>query len=74
MSPTELTHKLQDYKEELRNLRFNKVIGQLANTSRIHIVKRYKAKINTDNPKTPVVVRMNNKLESEPEQACEAKL
>ncbi len=47
MTASELKHKLQDFKEEFRNLRFNKVIGQLANTSRIKNVKRYIARINT---------------------------
>ncbi len=47
LSTTDLNHKLKDFKEELRNLRFNKVIGQLANTSRLYTVKRSIAKINT---------------------------
>jgi large subunit ribosomal protein L29 len=47
LSIQELNHKLADFKEELRNLRFNKVIGQMANTSRLKIVKRHVARINT---------------------------
>jgi len=43
----ELTHKLSDFKEELRNLRFSKVIGQVSNTGRLRVVRRSVARINT---------------------------
>jgi large subunit ribosomal protein L29 len=43
----ELTHKLSDFKEELRNLRFSKVIGQVANTGRLRVLRRSIARIST---------------------------
>ena len=47
LTVAELKHKLGDLKEELRNLRFSKVIGQVANTGRPRVVRRSIAKINT---------------------------
>ncbi len=47
MTVPELKHKLGDLKEELRNLRFSKVIGQVANTGRLRVVRRSIARINT---------------------------
>jgi len=47
MSVLELKNALQDLRTELRTLRFNKVIGQVANVSRIRLVKRRIASILT---------------------------
>jgi ribosomal protein L29 len=40
MSVNDLKNMVQDLKNELRTHRFNKVIGQAANTTRSRIVKR----------------------------------
>lgn len=47
MSVAELTERLDGYKEELFNLRFRLATNQLDNTSRIGMVKRNIARINT---------------------------
>lgn len=47
MSLQELQNTLQDSKEELRNLRFNTVIGQAANAARPKVVRRTIARIRT---------------------------
>ena len=43
----ELNEKHRQYKEELFNLRFQKAIGQLQNTSRIKAVKKTIARVLT---------------------------
>lgn len=47
MTKTEIELKLHQYKEELLNLRFQKVTGNLLNPSRIKQVKREIARIET---------------------------
>jgi large subunit ribosomal protein L29 len=47
MSREDLIEALDEHKEELFNLRFQKVIGQLDNTARIGEVKRDIARIAT---------------------------
>lgn len=40
MKPGEIETKLSDAREELRNLRFQQVTGQLTDTSRLRILRR----------------------------------
>ena len=40
MKPGEIETKLTDARDELRNLRFQQVTGQLTDTSRLRILKR----------------------------------
>lgn len=47
LSVGELTERLDEYKEELFNLRFRLATNQLDNTSRIAMVKKNIARINT---------------------------
>ena len=44
----ELFDKLADAKEELFNLRFQHVTGQLDNTARLGVVRKQVARINTE--------------------------
>lgn len=44
----ELDKQLQQCKKELMNLRFQKALGELKNTSRFKIVRRLIAKIKTE--------------------------
>ena len=48
MSNGELLDKLASAKEELFNLRFQHVTGQLDNTARLGVVRKQVAKINTE--------------------------
>ena len=48
LGDTDLVEKLADSKEELFNLRFQNVTGQLSNYSRISEVKREVARIRTE--------------------------
>ena len=43
----ELNEKHRQFKEELFNLRFQNAIGQLKNSSRIHVVKKTIARVLT---------------------------
>lgn len=45
---TELLDKLAEAKEELFNLRFQHVTGQLDNTARLGVVRKQVARINTE--------------------------
>ena len=63
LSIEELNSKLSDFKEELRNLRFNKVIGQVANTARVKIVRRSIARINTILNEYKLNIRKNKTTE-----------
>jgi large subunit ribosomal protein L29 len=57
----ELSDLLIDFKKEAFNLRFQKVSGQLVNTSRIRLVKKLIAKIKTiQNEKDSSVVGVKN--------------
>jgi large subunit ribosomal protein L29 len=47
LSNAELDQKLKDFKEELFNLRFQQVTGQLDNPMRIRMVKKTIARIKT---------------------------
>jgi large subunit ribosomal protein L29 len=47
LGDAELLEKLRESKEELFNLRFQHVTGQLDNTSRLREVRRQVARINT---------------------------
>lgn len=47
MSEAELKQKLEDLKDELFNLRFRSVTGQLDNPMRIHEVRKSIARIQT---------------------------
>ena len=47
LSETELEEKFKHYKEELFNLRFQAVTGQLSNPSRISLVRRNIARVKT---------------------------
>lgn len=47
LSPSELTDKLSELKEELFNLRFQHATGQLDNPARIRQVKKSIARIKT---------------------------
>ena len=47
-SDSELLDKLADAKEELFNLRFQHVTGQLDNTARLGAVRKQVARINTE--------------------------
>ncbi len=47
LNDTELSHRLGEAKEELFNLRFQNATGQLDNVSRISIVRRDIARIET---------------------------
>lgn len=47
LSTAELEEKLQDYKKELFNLRFQKAVNQLENPKRISEVKKTIARILT---------------------------
>ena len=47
LSETELEEKFKQYKEELFNLRFQAVTGQLSNPSRISLVRRNIARVKT---------------------------
>ena len=44
----ELFEKLSDAKEELFNLRFQHVTGQLDNTARLSVVRKQVARVNTE--------------------------
>ncbi|MCD9625479.1 50S ribosomal protein L29 [Rhabdothermincola salaria] len=48
VSDTELFTKLAEAKEELFNLRFQNVTGQLENSSRLGIVRKQIARLNTE--------------------------
>jgi large subunit ribosomal protein L29 len=48
VSDTELFDKLAEAKEELFNLRFQHVTGQLDNTARLGVVRKQVARINTE--------------------------
>jgi large subunit ribosomal protein L29 len=48
VSDGELFDKLADAKEELFNLRFQHVTGQLDNTARLGVVRKQVARINTE--------------------------
>lgn len=48
VSDTELFDKLAEAKEELFNLRFQHVTGQLDNTARLGAVRKQVARINTE--------------------------
>ena len=48
VSDGELLDKLADAKEELFNLRFQHVTGQLDNTARLGVVRKQVARINTE--------------------------
>lgn len=63
LSIEELNSKLSDFKEESRNLRFNKIIGQVANTARVKIVKRSIARINTILNEYKLNIRKNKTTE-----------
>lgn len=47
LNELELEEKYKHYKEELFNLRFQAVTGQLANPSRISLVRRNIARVKT---------------------------
>ena len=47
MKPGEIEAKLTDARDELRNLRFQQVTGQLTDTSRLRILKRDVARMLT---------------------------
>lgn len=47
MSVSELREKLVSYEKELFNLRFQKVMGELKNTSRVSVVRKDVARIHT---------------------------
>ncbi len=47
LSDAELVEKYDEFKEELFNLRFQNVTGQLDNSSRLPLVRREVARINT---------------------------
>lgn len=63
LSIEELNSKLSDFKEELRNLRFNKMIGQVANTARVKFVKRSVARIKTILNEYKLNIRKNKTTE-----------
>ena len=48
VSDGELLDKLASAKEELFNLRFQHVTGQLDNTARLSVVRKHVAQINTE--------------------------
>ncbi len=47
MSPEEIRSKLSDVREELMKLRFQQVTGQLTDTSRLRILRREIARMQT---------------------------
>jgi large subunit ribosomal protein L29 len=47
LTPAEITSKLADAREELMKLRFQQVTGQLTDTSRLRIIRRDIAKMET---------------------------
>lgn len=47
LSPSELESRLDELKEELFNLRFQREIGQLEDANRIRITKRNIARVKT---------------------------
>jgi large subunit ribosomal protein L29 len=47
LGPEEIKSKLADTREELMNLRFQQVTGQLTDTSRLRIVRRDIARLET---------------------------
>jgi large subunit ribosomal protein L29 len=47
LSPEEIKAKLADTREELMNLRFQQVTGQLTDTSRLRILRREIARMET---------------------------
>lgn len=58
MKPGEIETKLADAREELMKLRFQQVTGQLTDTSRLRILRRDIARMNTvlrEQPKSEVV-------------------
>lgn len=58
MKAGEIESKLADAREELMKLRFQQVTGQLTDTSRLRILRREIARMNTilrEQPKTEVV-------------------
>jgi large subunit ribosomal protein L29 len=48
VADTELLDKLAQAKEELFNLRFQHVTGQLDNTARLGVVRKHVARLNTE--------------------------
>jgi large subunit ribosomal protein L29 len=48
LSDTELLDQLASAKEELFNLRFQHVTGQLDNTARLGVVRKQVARVNTE--------------------------
>jgi large subunit ribosomal protein L29 len=48
VSDSELIDKLAEAKEELFNLRFQHVTGQLDNTARLSVVRKQVARVNTE--------------------------
>ena len=48
LADAELFERLADAKEELFNLRFQNVTGQLDNTARLGVVRKQIARINTE--------------------------
>jgi large subunit ribosomal protein L29 len=48
VSDSELIDKLGEAKEELFNLRFQHVTGQLDNTARLSVVRKQVARVNTE--------------------------
>jgi large subunit ribosomal protein L29 len=48
LGDSELLDRLADAKEELFNLRFQHVTGQLDNTARLRVVRKQVARINTE--------------------------
>jgi large subunit ribosomal protein L29 len=61
MSDSELQTSLLDYRKEQLNLRFQKVNGQLTNTSRVREVRRLIARVKTEQV-TRVRVRVSKEL------------
>lgn len=47
MQPVEVETKLSDAREELMNLRFQQVTGQLTDTSRVRVLRRNIARMQT---------------------------
>ncbi|WP_099975204.1 MULTISPECIES: 50S ribosomal protein L29 [Lactobacillaceae] len=54
LTATELQDKVNTYKEELFNLRFQQATGQLENTARLRTVRKNIARLKT------VQIQMNN--------------
>ena len=47
LKPEEIESKLTDKRQELMNLRFQQVTGQLTDTSQLRLVRRYIARLET---------------------------